>query len=110
MVAKKLLRELPEVTAGARWAEASSCRAGQRSGPLARVNLKIQVDLGTVVKLTNRFGLTLVAVVLAIDLIIHCSRERGEAIRAVRSNDVGFHGAGPRIGEVDHSVGNRGVL
>ncbi len=44
---------------------ASACRA------LVLVDLEVDVNLGAIVKLANRAGIALVALILGVDLIIH---------------------------------------
>jgi hypothetical protein len=64
------------------------------------LNLQINVDLSPIVELTDGLSIALFAVVLSIDLVIHRG-EAGKAIRALLTDDVGLHGVGAGVGEVD---------
>jgi hypothetical protein len=50
------------------------------------------------------------AVDLGVDLVVHVRRHGGEAVGSILADDVGFDGAGARVGEVNDRTGQRVVL
>jgi hypothetical protein len=75
---------------------------------LARVDLEVDVNLGSVVELADRPGVTLVVVVLRVDFVVD-GGESWKTVGAVLSHDVGFHGMGARVGEV-HDGTDDGII
>src|ERR1700683_3588306 len=64
------------------------------------LNLQINVNLCAIVELADGLGVAFLAVVLSIDLIVDRG-ESGEAICALLADNVGLHGVGAGVGEVD---------
>jgi hypothetical protein len=76
----------------------------------ASVNTEIEVDLGAIVELADGLGLALMTFVLGVDLVVNGVGECGEAVAAILADDVGFYGAGARIGQINDGVGNGIVM
>src|ERR1700678_4796149 len=68
------------------------------TGGSAGADAQVDVDLGAVVELADRFGIALVAVELGVDFVVHGAGECGEAIGAVLADDVGLNRARAGVG------------
>ena len=74
------------------------------------VNLQVEVDLRAVIELADGFGLAFVAFILSVYLVVNSRGEGRKTVGAVRTDNVGLHGAIPRIRDVDDGVGHGVVL
>ena len=66
-----------------------------------------QVDrhLCAIVELAHRLVVALSAVMLRVDFVVHIGLQGGEPVAAILADDIGFHGAGACIGEINNCVG-----
>src|SRR3981189_1843628 len=76
-------------------------------GLLLRINLQINQNLRTIVKLANSLAVALVPVVLRVYLIIDIRLQRRETVSAILAADIGLNRASARIGQVNHSIRKR---
>src|SRR5579872_4223147 len=76
---------------------------------LFRIDSQIDVNLGAIVELADRFRIAFVAVELGVDLVVGGGKA-GKAVGAFVPDDIGFYSVRAQVGKVDDRVEDRIVL